>query len=297
MSEIALSRLLESWELDLRAQRKSPQTIKGYLTGARQYLAFCDAHGLEPDLDKPTVNAFVLSLLDAGREASTASTRQSAVKLFSAWLAAEDFIPRDLIIGLAPPQLDKKVVDRLTEDECRALIKACEGKDFLDRRDNAIVRFMLEAIVRASETVDMTVSGTKTRVGTALIVRGKGGKGRTVPFGPQTGRAIDRYLIVREKHRLARSDVLWLGERGKLLGYSGLYKALGYRAKLAGIDNFHPHLTRHTSAQRWLDAGGSEGSLMAVAGWANRDMIEKYTRATASTRAAAEARTLNLGEF
>jgi hypothetical protein len=36
---------------------------------------------------------------------------------------------------------------------------------------------------------------------------------------------------------------------------------------------------------------------MAVAGWATRDMIDRYTRSTASERAAAEARGLNLGEL
>lgn len=33
--------------------------------------------------------------------------------------------------------------------------------------------------------------------GTALVRRGKGGKGRFVPFGPHTGRALDRYIRLR----------------------------------------------------------------------------------------------------
>jgi hypothetical protein len=36
---------------------------------------------------------------------------------------------------------------------------------------------------------------------------------------------------------------------------------------------------------------------MAVAGWSKRDIIDRYTGASASERAAAEARTLNLGEL
>lgn len=39
--------------------------------------------------------------------------------------------------------------------------------------------------------------------GAAVVRRGKGGKGRVVPFGPQTGRAIYRYLRLRRSHRLA----------------------------------------------------------------------------------------------
>jgi len=36
---------------------------------------------------------------------------------------------------------------------------------------------------------------------------------------------------------------------------------------------------------------------MAVAGWTRRDMIDRYTRATASERAAEEARRLGLGDL
>ncbi len=36
---------------------------------------------------------------------------------------------------------------------------------------------------------------------------------------------------------------------------------------------------------------------MAVAGWVSRDMIDRYSRATAAGRAADEARGLNLGEI
>lgn len=36
---------------------------------------------------------------------------------------------------------------------------------------------------------------------------------------------------------------------------------------------------------------------MAVAGWSRRDMLYRYTKATAAERAAEEARGLNLGEF
>ncbi|OLT43205.1 hypothetical protein BJF85_02850 [Saccharomonospora sp. CUA-673] len=223
-------------------------------------------------------------------------SRQLGVRRFSAWLAEEEEIDRDELLGLKPPKLDHKVVERLSDEQCRALIQACGGKAFRERRDEAIVRFMLEAIVRAGEVVDMTVSGIDLAHGSAVI-RGKGRKGRVVPFGPQTGRAIDRYLRLRKAHRLADTDQLWLGDRGKGFTYYGLHSALKYRAELAGIEGFHPHLTRHTAAQRWLSAKGSEGGLMTVAGWTRRDMLDRYTQATAAERAAAEARGLNLGDF
>ncbi len=292
-----LTALLGSWMVHLRAERKSPQTVKSYTAGVQMFLHWCATEGAPAVLDRPTVNAFIAAVLESGAEAATARARQLAVRRFSAWCAEEGETTRDELLGLKPPKLDVKIVPRLTDDQCRALVKACAGREFRDRRDEAIVRFMLEAIVRAGEVVAMGTGDVDLTRGLAIVRRGKGGKGRPVPFGPQTSRAIDRYLRLRRSHRLAATPALWLGDRGKNLSYDGLYAALKYRAELAGIPDFHPHVTRHTAAQRWLSAEGSEGGLMAVAGWTRRDMIDRYTRATASERAAEEARRLGLGDF
>lgn len=292
-----LAALLPSWERDLRAERKSPQTIKSYGDGVRAFLRWCAEHGHSPALDRNLMKDFVADLLDAGAEPATVRARQLGVRRFSAWLETEGEVAEDPLLGLKAPKLDTKVTNSLTDDELRRLIKACEGKEFRDRRDEAIVRLMAETGMRAGEVIGLMVSDVDLDRGLATIRRGKGGKGRVAPFGPQTARAIDRYLRARRPHRLSGTPALWLGDRGKELAYFGLRNALQFRAELAGIKGFHLHLMRHTAASRWLAAGGSEGGLMAVAGWATRDMIDRYTRSTASERAAAEARGLNLGDL
>jgi integrase/recombinase XerD len=292
-----LAELLPSWELALRAERKSPQTVKAYGDGVRRFFAWCELTGTPAVLDRRTVARFVADLLEAGAEPATARSRHLALRRFSGWLLDEDEIDVDQLLGSKPPKLDTKVIEPLTDDELRALLKACVGPDLRDRRDEAIVRLMMETGARAGELVLLEVPDINLAAGVAIVRRGKGGKGRSVPFGPQTGRAIDRYLRVRRAHRLAATDALWLGDRGKGFSYYGLHSALKARADAAGIAGFHPHRLRHTAAHRWLAAGGSEGGLMAVAGWTRPDMLMRYTKAQASDRAAAEARKLNLGEL
>jgi integrase/recombinase XerD len=118
-----------------------------------------------------------------------------------------------------------------------------------------------------------------------------------VPFGPHSRQAVDRYLRLRRSHPLASTPTLWLGDRGQAFSYDALRRALRGRADAAGIADFHLHRLRHTAAHRWLAAGGSEGGLMAVAGWSRPDMLLRYTAARASERAAAEADDLNLGDI
>lgn len=299
-----LRELSSSWALSLRADRKSPQTLKAYGDGVRFYLDWCERTGAEP-LSRSSLRSWVAALLDDGAAAATARSRQLSVRRFVGWLTDEGEIEVDPFLGLKPPKLDQRVVEPLTDDQLRALLKACQpprGATALEslrhRRDEAIVRLMLETGARAGEVVAMTVDDLDLMAGTATIRRGKGGKGRVIPLGPQATAAIDRYLRLRRHHRLGvTSPALWLGDRGKMFTYDALHKSLGERAQAAGIAGFHPHLMRHTAAHRWLSAGGSETGLMAVAGWTRPDMLMRYTKAQASARAAEEAARLNLGEL
>jgi len=300
---VDLTMLLPSWLLSLRSDRKSEQTVKTYHDGVRFYLTWCAEQGAAP-LERSSLRGWVTALLDGGSAPATARARQLAVRRFTSWLAEEGEIPADPFLGVKAPQLDVHVVEPLTEDELKALLKACippksatPAEALRFRRDEAILRLMLETGARAGEVVAVQLADLDLMAGTAVIRKGKGGKGRSVPFGPYTATALDRYLRLRVHHRLAGSPALWVGDRGKGFSYDALHKTLGQRADAAGLAGFHPHKMRHTAAHRWLAAGGSEGGLMAVAGWTRPDMLMRYTKAQASARAAEEARGLNLGEL
>jgi site-specific recombinase XerD len=269
--------LAGSWQLALRAERKSPQTLKAYGDGVRFYLAWCAERSAEP-LARASLHLWVAGLLDGGSAASTARSRQLAVRRFAAWLAEEGEIPADPFLGVKAPKLDERVIEPLSDDDLRALLKACvppkgaEPKVALrHRRDEAIVRIMLETGLRAGEVVSLEVGDVDLAQGSLLVRRGKGGKGRAVPIGPEASLALDRYLRLRRSHRLAASADLWLGDRGKRFSYDALHKTLRERADAAGLVGFPPHKLRRTAAHRWLAAGGSESGLMAVAGWTRPD--------------------------
>ena len=291
-----MSELVDSWELALRAERKSAETLRSYLAGVRLYFEWCAREGLPDEIAKRAVQAWIAEMLDQGAEAATGQARLLAVRRFAAWLAEEDEIPADPLLGIKGPKIDTKVTQPLSDDDIRAMLAAC-GKDFMGLRDAALLRLMTEAGVRAGEVVAMEVADLNLREGVAVVRRGKGGKGRVVPVRPQTAAAIDKYLRARRSHRLADSPRLWLGEGGKGLSYPGLWKALKRRADAAKVEGFHPHALRHTAAHRWLAAGGSEGGLMAIAGWERPEMLLRYSKARAADRAFEEAKKLGLGDL
>lgn len=288
---------LADWRISLEAAGKSPQTVKTYTDGVARFLEWCEETGTDPVLVPATVERFQVALAQRGNKAATVASRQLSLKRFSVWLEREG-LGQHQLDRLEKPKLDDPVEEPLSEDELRALIKACRGTDFRDRRDEAIVRLMAETGLRAESVVRLATGDIDKASGKVVVRRAKGGRGYLTYVSAKTREAIVRYERMRREHRLAdQTDQLFLGERGKGFTYDGLHKSLRMRADRAGIARFHPHLLRITWAIRWSSAGGRELDLMHAGGWTRLDMVQRYTRHDARERALEEARRLNLGDL
>ena len=294
-----LEPLVDSWLLALRGERKTRGTITTYRIGVRQFLAWCADNNRPAVLDRGTVSAWIADLLDHGKEGATATSKQLAVRRFSSWLAEEGEIPRDELIGLKAPKIDVKVVHPLTEAELKALVVACSGSSqFQDRRDEAIVRLMAECGMRAGEVVGMAGVGSQPAGRDRCHPPRQRRQGQDRP-----GRAADRPghrpLPTGPPHPSPRLDAHACGwaqtERRSATKGCGKHSATAHDR--VGIADFHPHRLRHSYADRWLRAGGSEDALLAIAGWSGVDMMRRYAAARASERAIDEARRIGLGDI
>lgn len=290
-----LDELLTSWLLSLRAQRKSPSTLKVYRSGITAFMAFCDEQGIPRELTKPSVIAYMASIADG--QPATGRARLAAIKLFARWLADEEGFDADPIVAVRPPKLDDKAVESLSESEVRRLLKACDGSHMRDKRDKAILVMLVETGLRAAELLALDVEDVNLVDCVLIVHRGKGGKGRRVKFSTGCAATVDRYARARRAAgHPADKGALWIGSPGRL-SYTGLAHAMRARALEAGVTGFHIHRTRHTAAVRWLKSGGSETGLMAQSGWKSRHMVDRYVKSSAEELAAEEFDRLGLGEL
>jgi site-specific recombinase XerD len=276
--------LADSWDLALRAERKAKGTLTTYRRGLTAYAKWCQERGEDPALTRTHVQQFIAAFFDRGGKPTTAGNYLSALRLFVAWCVAEGEDVPDEIAGMKNPKESKTYRPPLDAAELEAMVSTCDTKTFLGKRDEAVLRFMVDTGGRSSEILGVTLENLWIPKGRVLF-KGKGDKERLAAFSPRTGLALDRYLRVRRKHRLADSPLLWLGDRGQHFTYGGLWPMVKKRAALAGVVDVHPHRFRRTFADKWLSEGGSVDGLMAIAGWESMEMIKLYAGARANVRA------------
>jgi len=290
--------LLTSWERKLRADNKSPATLRAYRYAVESLTTWA------LDVGRPTEPAeqtrgdlqdFVAHTI-ATMSNGTVGTRYRNLRQWFRWLALEDEISVDPMATMSHPQIHEKVPNIITDADLRALIAVTSGREFNDRRDRAIIRLLLDTGMRRGELVGLNVADVDLDGQVLLVKRSKTHRGRLVPIGTKSTAELDRYMRQRRTHKAATDPALWLGRAGPISG-ALVAKMIEKRCTEAEIPKIHPHRFRHTAAHRWLLAGGQEQDLARIAGWTPGSvMLARYGASAASERAREAHRRISPGD-
>ncbi|MBU6154691.1 MAG: tyrosine recombinase, partial [Bdellovibrionales bacterium] len=257
------------------------------LTSYRRDLIQFEALNQTPLLERSEkdIESFLSSLRKKGQEASSRARKISALRQFYKFLIREEHLSEDPTLFIETPAKKGVLPKALTSDSMIRLLKgADQGLPYrgshaqaLKDRDRCMIYLLYATGLRVSELIALEVRRVDTEAG-LLIVMGKRGKERAVPFPSMVSRLLVDYKNQVRESFVPKSENLFLGKNGHPLTRQAFWKTLKKIAIIAGIPtNLHPHMLRHTFATDLLKSGMNLRILQGLLGHADLQTTQVYT--------------------
>lgn len=288
------------WKSFTRALRattppRSERTIKAYAYAVRDLAAFIKP---APELRQVTREHLELFFADfnARHDPNYAGIHYRGLRRFFNWLVEEGDLEASPMRRIPAPRVVDEPTPVLDLETIAKLLKACAGQTFEQRRDTALIRFLLDTGARLTGTTEIRLEDIDLDQQLALVV-GKGGHRYIADLGAKAVRDLDRYIRLRRLHKDHALPYLWLGQAGAMTT-SGVYQIIRRRSRQAGV-NFKKavHVFRHSFAHYFRAAGGNDDDLQVLGGWRSSSMTKRYGRSMALDRARAAHRRFSPGDM
>lgn len=233
---------------------------------------------------------------DYGISATSRARKLSAIKSFYKYLTVRTKqLSENPVADLEYPKLRKSLPKYLTMEQSAALLQAVNGAN--EKRDYAILMIFLNCGIRRSELVGLNLTDVYED---RLRVIGKGNKERFVYFGSACHKAIDTYLVERNKKVLTDNRALFGSRDNNRISVTAVHRLVKKALLQAGLDStqFSAHKLRHTAATMMLSGGVDVKTVQEVLGHENLNTTQIYTHIeNTELKIAAEANPLSKLDF
>jgi integrase/recombinase XerD len=215
-------------------------TREAYALDLRQFVAWCERHGLTLFLvRRADIELYARALEEAGRARATVARRLCTVAGFYRYAEEEGLVGTSPAVHVRRPRLDyESHAIGLDRNEVGALLVAA---GLGPAAEHALISLLALNGLRVSEALgaDIEALGVERGHRTLTVLR-KGGKVVTVPLAPRTARAVD--LAIGER----LSGPIFLGANGQRMDRHGAGRLVRRVARRAGVDKpIGPHTLRH----------------------------------------------------
>ncbi|MBU6409146.1 MAG: tyrosine-type recombinase/integrase [Verrucomicrobia bacterium] len=284
----------------VRQRNVSPATVAAYRDTFRllfrhlrqKHRRNSDSLPLE-SLTADAVLAFLYHLEQTrGNAIRTRNARLAALRSFVHYLA--DWLGPELPAGtrriLAIPfkRQVKRLIGFLTRPEIEALLAATDDDTWTGRRDHLLILLLYNTGARISELLALRVQDLVGTPARQVQLQGKGRKHRTLPLWSQTQRCLRRWI---RENRLAPLMPLLPNRYGEPLTRFGALQQIKQRVrqaskKLSSLSRrpISPHLFRHATAMRMLEAGVTPEVIALWLGHENLNTTHQYVEANLSMK-------------
>lgn len=272
----------DSFLTNCRVKNLSKNTIKFYRAYLTSFQEYAEAQSISniQEIDPDFIRHYILKFSE-GHNPGGVHAAYRSIRAFLFWIEKEEMMPRgwnNPIKKVDPPKVPDKIIEPVTLDDVGLLLATCRGDGFFDKRDKAIIVFLLDSGARAQEICDVNLEDVELNTGKVLIREGKGRKPRYVFISRTTIKALRAYLRIRGH---LRTQALFVSKRMERLTYDGLRQLIQRRSKLAGLKKEPTlHDFRRQFALSMLNNGVDIYSLQRLMGHNDITVLRRYLALT-----------------
>ena len=268
----------------LRVERQlAANTLTSYERDLKNYLQYLrEVEQLDSlrKVERVHILNHLRHLKDTTKTSRTVARHISSIRSFHQFLIRERVVDQDPTVHLEMPQMEKKLPSILSIEEVDALIQAPVTSKASGIRDQAMLELLYASGMRVSECINLNVEDVHLTMGFVRCI-GKGGKERIIPLGNAALKACRTYLENARNELVktdAKTDALFINQRGKRLTRQGFWKLLKQHAQKAGIQKeLTPHTLRHSFATHLIENGADLRAVQEMLGHADISTTQIYT--------------------
>ena len=209
----------------------------------------------------------------------------SRVRRFYRYLYRRELILQDPTLSILPLKKEQKALLKNVPDEeaVAYLLNQPDEHTYHGIRDKAVMELLYSSGLRNEELRNLCLRDIDLKEKTVTVRRGKGGKGRIVPFGKKAAESIQKYLeVTRPKFiQSPEEDHLFVTSQGDPLEHhktcvNDILSRYKKRSQLT--KHISPHTLRHAFALHLLRGGAPIQAVQTLLGHKQLASTQVYTR-------------------
>jgi integrase/recombinase XerC len=265
-------------------KRLSPHSVLAYSNDLDQFFIYLKSVYLLEDIkavNHSLIRSWIVSVMENKISARSVNRKISTLKTFYKFLLREKVLDINPMHKIQSPKNPKRLPVFVEESKMNALIEDVSfTPDFEGKRNLLIIELLYCTGMRRTELVNLRETDINFYNSTIKVL-GKRNKERLIPLTNEMKELIKEYIEERNKSVQARTDYLFLTEKGNQIYPGAVYRVVrSSLEKVTTLSKKSPHILRHTFATHLLNHGANLNAIKELLGHASLAATQVYTHNT-----------------
>lgn len=264
----------------------SSKTIESYQREIEHFILFLKVEEITSyqEVSYRFLRGYLTVLHEQGLSKNSINHKLSAMRSFYTYMIKQKIVDDNPFLLIESQKTAKRNPDFLFPEEMLGLLDCIPCDDELGLRNKAMLELLYASGLRCSEVVHLKLTDIDYQR-QLLLIHGKGGKDRYVPFHDYAKEVLEDYLDNARSSLLIRANeehsYVFVNAKGNMLTNRGVQDVVNRICKLYDpTKKIHPHTFRHSFATHLLNSGADIRTVQELLGHSNLSTTQIYTHIT-----------------